>query len=309
MKVTRRRFLTGVGATGFAIAGDAFGFEAHRVLLTRHEVSIPGLPSGLDGVRLAQVSDVHFPGNRTAAGAALEHLHHERPDIVLLTGDMTESQEAMAQVRNFAGEARGRLASVALLGNWEHRVGAVGSLAQGTYRSAGVDLLVNRALDVDVGGARLTLVGLDDPVEGAPDVQSRAEKRGSRFHGDLAGARSGLSGATACWHAGSAGVASGRAHARRADPDSAASASEASWCGTVRRRLVLRHLCTALRVAWRWHHWYPSAISVSRRATDFYASLRLKSSRDLPGGRSPHPARLNGSAENSECPQADSHPV
>ncbi len=172
MKVTRRRFLTGVGATGFAIAGDAFGFEAHRVLLTRHEVSIPGLPSGLDGVRLAQVSDVHFPGNRTAAGAALEHLHHERPDIVLLTGDMTESQEAMAQVRNFAGEARGRLASVALLGNWEHRVGAVGSLAQGTYRSAGVDLLVNRALDVDVGGARLTLVGLDDPVEGAPDVQT-----------------------------------------------------------------------------------------------------------------------------------------
>ena len=170
MKISRRRFLAGVGATGVAIAGDAFGFEAHRVLVTRHDVSVPGLPSGLDGVRLAQVSDVHFPGNRTAAGAALEHLHHERPDIVLLTGDMTESTDAMAQVRSFAGEARGRLATVALLGNWEHRVGAVGRLARDTYRSAGVDLLVNGALKVDVGGAGLTLVGLDDPVEGTPDL-------------------------------------------------------------------------------------------------------------------------------------------
>jgi uncharacterized protein len=172
MKISRRRFLAGVGATGVAIAGDAFGFEAHRVVVTRHDVSIPGLPSGLDGVRLAQVSDVHFPGNRTAAGAALEHLHQERPDIVALTGDMTESASAMAQVRSFAADARGRLATVALLGNWEHRAGAVGQLARDTYRSAGVHLLVNSALDIDVGGAQLTLVGLDDPVEGTPNVET-----------------------------------------------------------------------------------------------------------------------------------------
>ena len=172
MKISRRRFLAGVGATGVAIAGDAFGFEAHRVLVTRHDVSIPGLPSGLDGLRIAQVSDVHFPGNRTAAGAALEHLHHERPDIVLLTGDMTESLKAMTQVRSFAGDARGRLATIALLGNWEYRVGAVGQLARETYRSAGVDLLVNSARNVNVGGAQLTLVGLDDPLEGTPDLRT-----------------------------------------------------------------------------------------------------------------------------------------
>jgi predicted MPP superfamily phosphohydrolase len=69
MKINRRRFLAGVGATGLVIAGDAFGFEAHRVLVSRHDVRIPGLPTGLDGLRIAQVSDVHFPGNRTAASA------------------------------------------------------------------------------------------------------------------------------------------------------------------------------------------------------------------------------------------------
>jgi uncharacterized protein len=172
MRISRRRFLAGLGATGFAVAADAFGFEAHRVLVTRHDVSIPGLPSGLDGVRLAQVSDVHFPGNRTAAGAALEHLHRERPDVVLLTGDMTESADAMTDVRSFAGDARGRLATVAVLGNWEHRAGAAGQLARDTYRAAGVELLVNSALNVEAGGARLTLVGLDDPVSGRPDLET-----------------------------------------------------------------------------------------------------------------------------------------
>lgn len=154
------------------MAADAFGFEARRVLLSRHEVHIPGLPSGLDGLRIAQVSDVHFPGNRIAARAALELLNQERPDIVVLTGDMTESLGAMNEVRTFAGEARGSLATVALLGNWEHRVGAVGSVGLDPYRSAGVDLLVNQSRTVDVGGIPLTLVGLDDPVSGVPDLST-----------------------------------------------------------------------------------------------------------------------------------------
>jgi len=175
MKISRRQFLAGVGAAGAAVAADAFGFEAHRVLLSRHEVRLAGLPSGLDGLRIALVSDVHFPGNQRAARAALEHLHRERPDIVLLTGDMTESQEAMKQVRSFAGDARGGRATVALLGNWEHHIGAVGNPARETYRSAGVDLLVNQARTVDVAGVPLTLVGLDDPVLGNPDISKARE--------------------------------------------------------------------------------------------------------------------------------------
>jgi predicted MPP superfamily phosphohydrolase len=172
MKISRRQFIAGVGAAGAAVAVDAFGIETTRVLLSRHDVRIPRLPSGLNGLRIAQVSDVHFPGNRIAAEAALDLLHEERPDIVLLTGDMTESLAAMPDVRTFAAEARGGLATVALLGNWEHRVGAVGELAFDTYRSAGVDLLVNQSLTVDVSGVQLTIIGLDDPVSGRPDLSS-----------------------------------------------------------------------------------------------------------------------------------------
>jgi predicted MPP superfamily phosphohydrolase len=180
LKVSRRQFVAGVGAAGVAVAADAFGFEAHRVLLSRHEVRIPGLPSGLDGLRIAQISDVHFPGNQIAARAALDLLRQERPDIVILTGDMTESLGGMGDVRDFAAEARGGLATVALLGNWEHRAGAVGQQAIDTYRSAGVELLINQSKTVDVAGVPLTLVGLDDPVEGSPQL---SEARKGVVHG------------------------------------------------------------------------------------------------------------------------------
>jgi predicted MPP superfamily phosphohydrolase len=170
MRITRRQFLAGVGAAGTVVAADAFGLEAHRVLLSRHNVRVPGLPSGLDGICIAQVSDVHFPGNQIAARAALEHLHRERPDIVVLTGDMTESALALNDVRNFAGEARGRLGTVALLGNWEHRAGVDAGTARTTYRSAGVELLVNQAKTLDIAGIPLTLVGLDDGVVGTTNL-------------------------------------------------------------------------------------------------------------------------------------------
>jgi predicted MPP superfamily phosphohydrolase len=185
MKISRRHFLAGIGTAGVAVAADAFGFEASRVLVSRHDVPVAGLPRTMDGIRIAQVSDVHFPGNRRAARAALEHLHRERPDIVLLTGDMTESDKAMTQVRDFAAESRGGLATIAILGNWEYFAGVQGDASRVAYRQAGVQLLVNGATTVDVGGAPLTFVGLDDAVAGRPDL--------------LAARRSVTSGATEIW--------------------------------------------------------------------------------------------------------------
>ena len=176
MTISRRRFLAGFGAAGVAIGVDAFGLEATRVLLSRHDVEVPGLPRALAGLRIAQVTDVHFPGNRLAARAALEHLHRERVEVVILNGDMTESASALNQVRDFAAEARGSLATVAVLGNWEYRAGVVGDVARAAYRQAAVDLLINQAKVLNVDGTPLALVGLDDVLAGTPDLTAaRAE--------------------------------------------------------------------------------------------------------------------------------------
>lgn len=170
MRISRRRFLAGLGAAGAVIGADAFGLEANRVLLSRHNVRVPGLPPPLRGLRIAQVSDVHLPGNRLAARAALAHLQRERPEVVVLSGDMTESARATGQVREFASAARGTLATVALLGNWEYRAGLVGDAARSLYAGVGVRLLINQSAVVDLGGSSLALVGLDDVLSGRPDL-------------------------------------------------------------------------------------------------------------------------------------------
>jgi uncharacterized protein len=182
MKISRRHFLAGIGAAGAAIATDAFGIEANRVYLTRHQLAVPGLPRELEGLRIAQVTDVHFPGNRAAATATLEHLSRERPDLVILTGDMTESPEALTLVRDFAANARGTLATVALLGNWEYRAGVAGHQARDTYQQVGIPLLVNGSQTIDLGGSLLSLVGLDDATAGRPDLLAarRDVPRGAR---------------------------------------------------------------------------------------------------------------------------------
>jgi len=158
------------GALGAAALGtDAFLFEPEHVLLSRHDVAVPGLPRGLDGLRIAQVTDVHFPGNVAAAESALEHLKRERPEIVVLTGDMIERGNALPQVADFARQGRGSIATIATLGNWEYYSESIPPLAE-VYRQAHVELLVNARREVAVGDTSIVLVGLDDPVKGRPDI-------------------------------------------------------------------------------------------------------------------------------------------
>src|SRR5207249_9814622 len=70
----------------------------------------------------------------------------------------------------FARAARGSVATVATLGNWEHDAGIHRATAERAYGLAGVELLYNSTTRVRVGATALTVVGIDDPVLGHPDV-------------------------------------------------------------------------------------------------------------------------------------------
>src|SRR5262249_40213061 len=161
--ISRRRFLAGgaaILATG--LAADAFSVEPSRVQLSRHSVAVLGLPPAIDGLQIAQVSDVHLPPNRAAAERTLAMLAAEQPDIVLLTGDQCETSTAMEELVVFVRAARGKLATIAILGNWDYRGRVIGLLARRAYERAGAILLVNQHTIVDVAGARIAFVGLDD---------------------------------------------------------------------------------------------------------------------------------------------------
>src|SRR5256886_7857040 len=155
MSISRRYFvLGGVGALSAAVLGDAFLIEPTAIDVSRHVVAVPGLPPGLEGVRIACPTDVHPAGGvALAARAALEVLGRERPDVVVLVGDICNAQGDLPVLAAWARQARGTAATFATLGNWEHAAGIVQGKAERAYGAAGVELLYNSPGRGPVGGA------------------------------------------------------------------------------------------------------------------------------------------------------------
>ena len=180
--LTRRHFLAAAaGALGAAALGDGFLIEPTAIDVTHHDVPIPGLPRALDGVRIACLADVHLHrGISRAARAALEQLDRERPEIVVLAGDICNKRGDLPLLTSWAREANGTLATFATYGNWERYAKIDRATAEAAYGRAGVEFLCNATARVSIRGATLTILGLDDPVEGQPDPMAALAGVGAR---------------------------------------------------------------------------------------------------------------------------------
>src|SRR5438094_6067306 len=160
--LSRRHLVLGTaGAVGAAVLGDAFLIEPRAIDVSRHDLPVPGLPPGLEGVRIACLSDVHLAGGVSAAArVALEVLARERPDVVVLIGDICNCQSDLPTLAAWARDARGIAATFATLGNWEHTARIDRATAERAYDRAGVELLYNSVGRVSVHGATLSVGGI-----------------------------------------------------------------------------------------------------------------------------------------------------
>lgn len=174
--MSRRRFLSGslfLAAAAAAAGGGAALLDSRRLALERHEVALPGLSPSLDGMRVAQLSDLHrgplVPAEEIAAAA--EAAMAAEPDLVVLTGDFVSLSSANIDSCVEALRAlRAPLGVYGVPGNHDHSVG-VGAVAA-RLKAAGVPLLVNRSIQVE---RDLFLAGVDDLWSGnaRPDIALR----------------------------------------------------------------------------------------------------------------------------------------
>ena len=176
VSLTRRRFLAAAaGALAAAALGDGFLVEPTAIQVTRHDLLVRDLPHDLDNFRIACVTDVHLhDGVHRAARETLALLERERPHLVALIGDMCNYREDLEHLTAWAREARGTVATVATLGNWEHDAGIDRGTAEAAYGRAGVELLYNSSTRLRVGSATFAVAGIDDPVQGRPDAAAAA---------------------------------------------------------------------------------------------------------------------------------------
>ena len=158
--LSRRRLLAVLGAGALGAIGlpvYAFGIEPHWVELVRRPMPLDNLPPALEGRTLLQVSDLHV-GPRVDGGYLADTLAGAAqlaPDIVVITGDFV-TWRGPAQLDELARVLehlpRGRLATVAALGNHDYGYGwAELDVAERVARvvtDAGVQVLRNAQVDV-----------------------------------------------------------------------------------------------------------------------------------------------------------------
>jgi len=165
----RRKFLRQTSVVGASLA--AYGAMRGRLEaqadpdIIRQELSFPDLPPGLDGLRIVQLSDLHSgPLVKPEQVRRWRRLAEgERPELLLITGDMVDSLPAeVGPIIEAFKDFRAPLGRYAILGNHDYFTDPrpIWSGLEGI----GIQFLENRSARVDRGGGSLALVGLQDPM-------------------------------------------------------------------------------------------------------------------------------------------------
>ncbi|MEL6534232.1 MAG: metallophosphoesterase [Bacteroidota bacterium] len=197
--ISRSEFLgkAAIIASVVPTATISFGIlsGAHDYRVRRHTVHLPNLPKEFDGLRIAQVSDIHSGSffNKTAVKGGVEMLLGEKPDVVFFTGDLVN--ERTREVRDYTelfSKLKAPLGVYSVLGNhdygdyysnWSSDAAKAQNLKDMhtvVRDTLGYDLLLNENRTLTVDGASIGLIGV--------------ENWGHRFvqHGDLEQAYAGM---------------------------------------------------------------------------------------------------------------------
>jgi uncharacterized protein len=164
--MTRRFFLSTCVAAAAGLGVYTWRFEPHWLEIVRRRLPVRALPPALEGLTLAQISDIHV-GPRVDDDYVSEVFRRVaalRPDIVALTGDLVSHHDGVLEQmeRIYRDFPRGRLATVGVLGNhdygpgWAHPEFAAQVASVATH--SGIQVLRNEVVSVQ----GLHIAGMDD---------------------------------------------------------------------------------------------------------------------------------------------------
>ncbi len=164
---SRRTFFqyAAVFAGGFPFLAATYGFAAGRLRFTIERVDVPvaNLPPELDGLRIAQLSDIHIGDYMPPLeiARAVDMANDLHPDISFVTGDFVSSEgDPLDACITELSRLRAPLGVWGCNGNHEIYAG-VEDDAERLFREKGMRLLRATSAVVEHNGGRFNLLGVD----------------------------------------------------------------------------------------------------------------------------------------------------
>jgi uncharacterized protein len=188
---TRRKFLqlgvAGAAASALAIAGDGTFFEANRPRIVPIEVHLPRLAASWDGVRIAQLSDLHYDDYFSVVPLrkAIDMVTKVQPDLIVVTGDFVTARGRESHVvdaravksasrtiepcAQLVAQLHAPLGVFSVLGN--HDLDSNAGYIVEVLQSHAVPVLRNQSVPLERDGKRLWISGVDDILNGKPRLE------------------------------------------------------------------------------------------------------------------------------------------
>jgi predicted MPP superfamily phosphohydrolase len=155
-----------VGTAALVLLAGYFG--SRRLVVREVDASVPGLPAAFDGVRIAQISDLHVgpQTSRRFLARVAAAVTQAAPDVIAVTGDVVDDRaEDVPWYAAAFATLDAPLGVYIIPGNHDIYAGW-DAVAHSLRQRTTATILVNDARVVERRGARLAIVGTGDPAAG-----------------------------------------------------------------------------------------------------------------------------------------------
>ncbi|MCH8486939.1 MAG: metallophosphoesterase [Candidatus Cyclonatronum sp.] len=168
--ISRRAFIRTAGAAAFGaplLITTGLSAATHRnYVITKNTLYFPELPSGLEGLKLVHISDIHSGifMNKQQIEEIYEIINSRNPNLVAITGDFVDTNvNEIPNIRDSISMLKTDFGVFGCPGNHDHYASAdalIGALAEKP-----ITMLQNGNRELRINAEKLTFIGIDDAGE------------------------------------------------------------------------------------------------------------------------------------------------
>jgi uncharacterized protein len=162
-----------IGLPSTALGVVAAEYETRDLILNKLSLQLQDWPKGLDGYKIAHLSDLHLETLKIPAEQIAQMSNSIEPDLLVITGDIIEARGDISKVVKFLDPLKARDGKFIVMGNndYQHFSRTHFKRYIKELQSMGFSVLINSSVKVTKGNDSFWVVGVDDPATAHDDVE------------------------------------------------------------------------------------------------------------------------------------------